>query len=316
MRPSHTVPATAGELETITLENAFVRAVILPQLGGRVWELEDRVRHRQWIWHREDVPLRAVDVGARYDDVWAGGWEELFPNDAPGVFEGRELPDHGEWWTLRWTTERNDSGVVRLSATSTVVRARCVKEFRLQPGSGTLSVSYRIQSDEPRAFHFLFKQHLAVQLSPACHLRLPGGRVHQVNSSFSTLLAEQPPFEWPTGLGRQGGMADLRVVPDRAARVQEFVYVRDLPESWCEVVDAQHEARLRLSFDAAFPFVWLFLSYGGWRDIYTAVLEPCSNMPKDLTEAVRKGQAACLGPGEVFHATVTADLAGIDPESS
>ena len=51
----------------------------------------------------QDVPLQASPIGAAYDDVWAGGWEELFPNDAPGAFEGRDLPDHGEWWTMAWT---------------------------------------------------------------------------------------------------------------------------------------------------------------------------------------------------------------------
>ncbi|HWR97518.1 MAG TPA: hypothetical protein VN317_03780, partial [Candidatus Methanoperedens sp.] len=82
-----------GEFEALVLENARLRAVILPKLGGRVWELEDRVRDRQWIWHREGVPLAAAPAGAVYDEVWAGGWEELFPNDAPGPFEGRTLPD-------------------------------------------------------------------------------------------------------------------------------------------------------------------------------------------------------------------------------
>ena len=79
---------SVGEFETIVLENSHLRAVIIPALGGRVWELEDRIRGRQWIWHREDVPLKASPIGAVYDDVWAGGWEELFPNDAPGMVRG------------------------------------------------------------------------------------------------------------------------------------------------------------------------------------------------------------------------------------
>ena len=56
--------------------------------------------------------------------------------------------------------------------------------------------------------------------------------------------------------------------------------------------------------------VWLFLSYGGWRDIYTAVLEPCTNMPKDLADAVRLGQSARLTPGEEFVTTVSVTLSG------
>jgi hypothetical protein len=74
-------------------------------------------------------------------------------------------------------------------------------------------------------------------------------------------------------------------------------------------VDHEAGASLRLAFDRRdFPFAWLFLSYGGWRDVYTAVLEPCTNMPKDLGEAVRAGQAACLEPGATFQTQVAVTL--------
>jgi hypothetical protein len=94
--------------------------------------------------------------------------------------------------------------------------------------------------------------------------------------------------------------------------LRDFVYVRDLPEPWCEVQDIDRDARLRMTFDAqVFPFVWFFLSYGGWRDTYTAVLEPCSNMPKDLAEAVRLGQSAILLEGQELETTVVVRLSGL-----
>jgi hypothetical protein len=114
-----------GGFEVLVLENSQVRASVIPSLGGRVWELLDRVRGRQWIWHREDVPLAVSPSGTSYDDVWAGGWEELFPNDAPGDFEGRALPDHGEWWTTAWTVAEASDGaeaVVRLVADTRIRR--------------------------------------------------------------------------------------------------------------------------------------------------------------------------------------------------
>ena len=307
--------ASVGDFEAVVLENARVRAVVIPQLGGRVWELEDRVRRRQWIWHREDVPLTAAGVGAVYDDVWAGGWEELFPNDAPGRFEGRELPDHGEWWTMSWAVVESSSGAeasLRLQAACSTVKASCTKEFRLSGDGAALSVSYRIRSDEAQPFHFLFKQHLPVRLTPDCRLLLPGGRVHAVDPAFGTILPGPGPFDWPLASDRTGRVADLRVVPDRSSRAREFLYVSDLPQSWCAVQDDRQQARIRMEFhDRELPFVWLFLSYGGWRDVYTAVLEPCSNLPKDLPEAVRVGQSARLDPGQEFRTTVSVALTGI-----
>jgi hypothetical protein len=301
------------DFETIVLENQYLRAVIIPELGGRVWELEDRIRGRQWIWHREDVPLQAVPMGAVYDEVWAGGWEELFPNDAPGIFEGRELPDHGEWWTLRWKVlhiSNGASATVRLGALSSVMKTECIKEFRLADESSTLSVGYHIRSIEAQPFNFLFKQHLPVNLTPGCRLLLPGGRVEAVDSSFSTLLPGSGPFNWPLA-GEKGRAIDLRNIPLYSDRLREFVYVRDLPQSWCGVEDERQGASIRMDFDfSKLPFVWLFLSYGGWRNVYTAVLEPCTNMPKDLSEAVRLKQSARLEPGQEFKTTVSVTLSG------
>lgn len=298
------------------LENARIRASVIPALGGRVWELLDRVRGRQWIWHSEEVPLAVSPSGASYDDVWAGGWEELFPNDAPADFEGRALPDHGEWWTTAWAVAEASGGaeaVVRLVADMRVRRASCIKEFRLGADADTIHVSYRIESREPEPFHFLFKQHLAIELTPSCELALPGGRVTAVDPAFGTMLAGSGPFDWPLARGTDLDDIDLRRVPARGTE-REFVYVTKLPESWCGVDDVSAGASLRMRFDDRhMTFLWLFLSYGGWRDCYTAVLEPCTNMPKDLAEAVRAGQSARLEAGGVFQTSVSVTLGALRP---
>ncbi len=298
----------------IVISNNKLRAVVLPELGGRVWELEDRARGRKWIWHRDDVPLRKAQTGACYDDVWAGGWEELFPNDAPCRFDGRDLPDHGEWWTMSWDAtvlSTGDKAVVRLAAESTAVKTTCVKEFSLSADAAALVVNYQIRNDEDRPIHFLFKQHLAIGITPDCRLWMPGGRVQPVDASFSTILPEGGPFDWPFAVG-QGKSVDLRAIPPARAGAREFVYVSELPEPWCGVQDMKEGAAIRMDFDSrSFPYVWLFLTYGGWRNLYTAVLEPCTNLPKDLSEAVRLGQSARLEPGHKFETVVSVTLAGL-----
>ena len=301
--------------EAYVLENPKLRVVVIPSLGGRIWEALDRVRDRQWVWHREIVGLAVQASGSTYDDVWAGGWEELFPNDAPCDFEGRTLPDHGEWWTTAWTVAEVSQGreaVVRLQCESRVRRALCTKEIRLAEDADTIYVYYHVQSLESEPFHFLFKQHLPVAISPSCGLVLPGGRVTTVDPTFGTMLHGRGPFVWPLGTGSGGEPLDLSRIPGASADAREFVYVTDLPEGWCGVDDAAKGASVRLGFDRrVLPFVWLFLSYGGWRGCYTAVLEPCTNMPKDLAAAVRAGHSSRLSPGEVFETRVGLTVGGL-----
>jgi galactose mutarotase-like enzyme len=303
-----------GEFRAIVLENPNLQATIIPELGARVWNLRDRIRGREWIWHRDDVALARAPVGAAYDDAWAGGWEELFPNDAPASFEGRVLPDHGEWWASSWEVDERTEGevaVLRLSTELSIIRAACTKEFRLAADASEISIAYRIRSLETQPVHFLFKQHLPVRITPGCRLALPGGKISCVDPSFGTRATGDGEFAWPFAEG-SGGKADLRRIPPRGSREREFFYARDVPEPWCGVDDPESDASLRLRFELPkLPYVWFFLAYGGWRGLYTAVIEPCTNMPKDLAEAARLGQSALLEPGEEFSTTVSVALTGL-----
>lgn len=307
----------AGDFDALALENDHVRVVIIPELGGRVWELTDRLRNRQWIWHRSGVSLSRVAPGSSYDDVWAGGWEELFPNDAAGRFEGRDLPDHGEWWTASWSVvpTHSDFPGIRLETLTSVRRTRCTKEVTLD--GEAITVSYRIESLESEPFHCLFKQHLAIAVTPSCRLRLPGGTVTVVDPGFGTIVGAADSFQWPSCTGSGGKVADLGSVSAPSLDTREFVYVEDLRAGWCGVDDLERRASLRMAFDkAVLPFVWLFITYGGWRDCYTTVLEPCTNMPKDLDGAVRQGRSMELQPGQIFETRVAVTLRELEAAAS
>jgi hypothetical protein len=196
-----------------------------------------------------------------------------------------------------------------------VVRAVCSKEFRLLADGATLEIRYGILSEEHLPFHFLFKQHLPIRLTPDCMLQLPGGAVRAVDSTFGTNVTDTVEFTWPHAPSR-GRIVDLRQIPAESSRQQEFLYVRDLPESLCGVDDAPSRASIRMHFESTdLPYVWLFLTYGGWRGYYTAVLEPCTNLPKDLSEAVRLGQSARLEPGQEFTTRVSVTVSSLLPNA-
>jgi hypothetical protein len=59
---------------------------------------------------------------------------------------------------------------------------------------------------------------------------------------------------------------------------------------------------------ADFPYCWLFMALGGWRNHYTVVLEPCTNVPKDLKTAKAAGTCAYLEPGRSREYSVSIDI--------
>jgi galactose mutarotase-like enzyme len=300
-------------VETVLLENEYVQAELLPELGGRLWNLWYKPTGMQWLWHNPYLLLQTLQLGASYDDNWAGGWEELFPNDAPGEFMGRDLPDHGEWWSQPWQWEAVEEAPervsVRLWRDGKVTHTHCEKWIRLEANVARLSIRYRITNLETEPLYFLFKQHLAVALTPAHRLELPGGKVTPVDLGFSTRIGAEGPFDWPIACGKQGESLDLSIFPPEREAHREFIYVAELPGGWCGVRDTKTGAALRLYFPReVFPYTWLFMTFGGWRGLYTVVLEPCTNMPKDLNTAVRLGQCAVLHPNETLQCEVYVEL--------
>ena len=136
----------------------------------------------------------------------------------------------------------------------------------------------------------------------------PSSRPRSTSSRSGSRLAPA------TAAGSGAAVTDLRRIPEPQSRKQEFLYVKNLAAPWSGIDDTQQRASIRMNFDSNdFPFVWLFLTYGGWRGYYTAVLEPCTNMPKCLAEALRQGQSARFDPGklQIWSETVRVAICGL-----
>lgn len=92
-----------------------IRAVV--RLHGGPWEVEVRPQRGGRITSIRLDGAELLDQGIGVDDptatgfveAGAAGWDEMVPNidvapyPGPGLYEGLELPDHGEAWRLPWS---------------------------------------------------------------------------------------------------------------------------------------------------------------------------------------------------------------------
>ena len=168
------------------------------------------------------------------------------------------------------------------------------------------AIQYRIRNHADCIRRFLWKLHPAFALVPEDRIELPGGNIRPVDLEFSTMIADEGPFRWPmVNTGKTGELIDLSRVPSSQECHKEFVYVTELSEGWCGIVNEKSGARVRIHFPLEiFKAVWLFLEYGAWKGYRTAVLEPCTNWPKLLKQASTQGWCASLEPHESREATV------------
>lgn len=276
-----------------------ISVTVAPELGGRLVELTDTDAGRQWLWRNHENPLGRVASGAEYDDVWQGGFEELFPSDAPISIGGVDYPDHGELWSIPWDLEEISDSSIAMSTVGPASGVEVTKIFSLS--EARLDVRYELAHRGRHELPILFKLHPAFDIDENCRIDVPGGVVEEVESGFGNLLEGLVPEPWPTS-------ANLSECRPRSSGTNEFVYVSDMPEGHCGVVDEQARSWVRLDYSQdQFPYCWIFMSYGGWRGRNVVVLEPCTNYPKDLAAAIESGTSARLLPGETvqYEAAIT-----------
>lgn len=297
-------------LDVVLLENELLRIIVLPQLGGKIWSLIDKRRDHDLLWHNPRVAPRVAPFGASYDDWFAGGWDELFPNDAAVEINGDRYPDHGELWSLPWDVavleHTRDEVTIALRWAGVVTPTRYEKRLTLRAHEPLLHITAQISNEGQQPLDFLWKLHPALALPKRGRIDLPVSRV-MIDSGFQARLGAVTSFTWPHATADDGSSVDMRLVPPFESQSCDFYYAVDLPEGWCALTNVDAQAGFGLVFDKdVFRTVWVFGAYGGWRGLYTAILEPCTGYPYRLDEAIAQGTASRLGPGEALTTEITA----------
>ena len=282
----------------IALENAEAAIVIRPDLGARIDRLLDKRTGHDWIWHPpgyDAAQPRTIELGASFDAHWTGGWDEIFPNDAEGEFQGRQLVDHGEFWSQSWNLLERSETCLKLGLTCQTVPVKVEKTIRLE--TAQVELSYKFENLSEQRVPFLFKQHAAIAIAANDEIILPDCEIEPVALEFSRIIGQPGKTKFPTAIASNGEVVYLNRTPDRASNLQEFYYSSGLSIGQCGIKNPRSRSALMMNFDLSdFPYVWMFQSYGGWNDHYVLVMEPCTTMPYDLEIAERNGTIATLEP--------------------
>jgi hypothetical protein len=298
---------TLHGLRVILLENRWLRLVVLPEAGGKIWQITYKPLDAALLWNSPRIAPGRQGIHARYDDVWSGGWDELFPNDEVSDLYGDLLPDHGELWSGEWeATPFQEEGAagVTLRFTTPISCFLVERTIELRAGKASFETRYRFTNQNSLAYPFLWKLHPAFAVSPAHRIDFPAMTVVREPGFPGTLGKAPASFPWP--LAQCGEVAtDLRQVPDAASRALHFFYGTEMAAGWCGITNRATGLASGLRFDPEiFPSCCLFASHGGWRNLNVAVLEPATGYPFQMQAMIDAKRARWLAPGESLATSV------------
>ncbi|HEV2073834.1 MAG TPA: DUF5107 domain-containing protein [Thermomicrobiales bacterium] len=306
-------------MQALVLENRQLRVTVLPELGGKIWSIVSKRHDREMLWHHPRMVPRLAHYGATYDNWFSGGWDEVFPNDYPVTIDGEPYPDHGEVWSLptSWhVLEATDDSVsVALEHRGITIPTRVRKILTLEADEPHLRLRYEIANEGHQPLKAHWKMHPALPITAGARLHLPVGRV-VVDEDFSGPFA-QASFRWPHAPMQGGGNQDMRQLPDPDAGDTWFLYGLELHAGYCAVSYPGEQVGFGVSFDPkVLTSVWIFGTFGGWRNLSTIILEPCTGYPARLDQAIQQGSVLTLEPEATLSTTVVASVLDGEDEMS
>jgi hypothetical protein len=120
----------------LALTGDRIRATVFPAAGGKIADLVHVPSGFDLLWRNPRVPLRATYPGASFDDVWSGGWDELFPTDPPCVVGDNAFHDHGDLWCGPWECGSSPTTAIPPPCTCGATPCRCRAGSRRRSRSG------------------------------------------------------------------------------------------------------------------------------------------------------------------------------------
>ncbi len=276
-----------GERLAITVE---------PGRGGRITSLLDRQTGREWLVPTPPgCPL--PEPGDAYGGDHAAGWDECFPNIAPGFhpdpeWSDRPLLDHGEVWCRPWSA--------RCSAERIVTRIEGLHyPYRLERAiavrGSCAAVQYRLQrSGHGPPLTAAWAAHPLLAIEPGMRLVVaPGGAARTEHRSPRAPVQDQ--FVWP-GIEATESFGPA-IVPAPAAGWAAKVFVGPGIVG-CGVTASDGWLGFRWSQEAI-RSIGAWLNYGGWPDppVYHVGLEPVLGDSDDLAVTAERGSGLILHAG-------------------
>ena len=306
------VPGVALESEELALS-------VFPDAGGKILDLVHKPTGYNLLWQNSRVGLQRTYAGAAFEDVWCGGWDELFPTDPPCSLDGNTYHDHGDLWIgpWAWSVEQDDGEEATLYLRRFAVSLPCLMEkwISLRRDSSAVTFRHRLSNLGTQQVSFVWSLHVAHAIEPGSRVHLPAGRVGVEPPFWGRAAAGADEMSWP--VAGDGARHDLSRLPGPEAGFTEWLFTKDLRDGWCAVTHPSAGVGLELAFDReVFPTVGLWGVFGGWRGHYLLLTEPTTSPPGSLADNVARGRAATLEPAGVLETEVVATvLTQVDPEA-
>ena len=298
-------------MQTIQLQNDFMRIVALPELGCKIISIYDIVHDHEWLWKDSWRPLKTAEFGARYEDFDISGFDECFPNIGSSIYPLDSevmLPDHGDLWSIPWNVNSNHLSMVA------EVDGRSLPYLftrRLELSGSIIKFHYQVRNKKDSNIVFIWSAHplfsatgdMRVLLNDAPKMTKEfgfGGRLG--SDGMNGYRGQHQVYDWPYSLSDKGVLVDLSYIKSEGPITDKVVLRSPLDgEIALEHMDSGRILSFRFS-PIEIPYVGLCFNLGAWpfgvNPGTWVAIELTTGCTDKLSDSFARGVATTLATGE------------------
>jgi galactose mutarotase-like enzyme len=294
------VRAAAEEIEAPpggsarVLENADIRAEVMPALGGKFISLRSKRTSTEWLLQPLRPYAEARSTGG-FEEWDGGGFDECLPT----VAATETAADHGEVWRHAW---RKEPAAESMLLRTTALGGGVAFERGARLDGASLVLDYAVRNRGDVSQNLLYCAHPLLRVEQGDRILLPAEvREMKIEDSLGARLGQRGDrIAWP------GATADsnLSVVGPPDGLQADKLFAGPLTKGWCALVRPSLDEGIELTFtNEVLPYLGIWICRAAWPDAgaakqYTVAFEPASAPHDSLADAERDGSAWRLGPGE------------------
>ena len=281
-----------GGFAVHTISDEGVSVSMVPELGGRIVSIKDRISKREWLDGWSPARKRRLWVPEDPSDFESGpgaGIDECLPTVLPCQVDGRALPDHGELWNSRpdFDDALAETGV--LSCVWRLTTLPLVFRRRVSLKDGGILLEYRIENSSAVPTPFLWAWHALFSWKP-------GDRIHFPPEVRQCVTPDGMSLPWPESMpGCDLSTARFNAAATPAAKV----FVGPLRVGKARIT-AKNGASISIDWPASLlPHAGIWITRGFWKGLHHWAIEP-TNAPADrLSDITTPSSPTVLKPDEI-----------------
>lgn len=285
-------------LSTFIIENNRMRVGVVPEHGAKIVSIYDKKNDREWLVPPMR-PIQPLSYGQSFIEAEMCGWDEMMPTITVCEWQGKELPDHGEVWSIPWSVEPFENGIC------------CAVDGRMMPyhfsrsmslSENKLLLQYQLKNNSDMTIPWLWAAHPQFAADEYTRIILLKGinRVVNVIHNDPVLGEIERTHDWPVIWGEDRQPFHLDQIASCSQYTCRKIYAQpsDHP-AFAQLTDQKKSCALKLSWNPEqVPYLGIWIDEGVYNTTATAALEPSTGYYDGIDIALKKNRCPILKAGE------------------